>query len=109
MGWELNVDPEDAVAFGADAGLTVRHKSPYFAEITSFRLEKAEPIFRSNESSTSKVAGTEGYNPVAYIPYIVAAEIGRLLKLDFPAMLLLMRFFGRAPVSRGALLYAPFA
>jgi Predicted membrane protein (DUF2142) len=39
-------------------------------------------------------AGTEGYNPVAYIPYIVAAEIGHLLKLDFPGMLLLMRFFG---------------
>jgi uncharacterized membrane protein len=39
-------------------------------------------------------AGTEGYNPVAYIPYIVAAAIGRLLRLDFPAMLLLMRFFG---------------
>jgi uncharacterized membrane protein len=39
-------------------------------------------------------AGTEGYNPAAYIPYIVAAEIGRLLRLDFPAMLLLMRFFG---------------
>jgi uncharacterized membrane protein len=39
-------------------------------------------------------AGTEGYNPVAYIPYIFAAEIGRLLRLDFPGMLLLMRFFG---------------
>jgi len=39
-------------------------------------------------------AGTEGYNPVAYIPYIVAAEIGRLLRLDLPGMLLLMRFFG---------------
>jgi hypothetical protein len=26
-------------------------------------------------------AGTEGYNPVAYIPYIVAAAIGRLLRL----------------------------
>jgi uncharacterized membrane protein len=39
-------------------------------------------------------AGTEGYNPVAYIPYIVAAAIGRLLRLDFPGMLLLMRFFG---------------
>jgi uncharacterized membrane protein len=39
-------------------------------------------------------AGTEGYNPIAYIPYIVAAEIGRLLRLDFPGMLLLMRFFG---------------
>src|SRR4029453_11962060 len=39
-------------------------------------------------------AGTEGYNPVAYIPYIVAAEIGHLLGLDFPGLLLLMRFFG---------------
>jgi uncharacterized membrane protein len=39
-------------------------------------------------------AGTEGYNPVAYIPYIVATAIGRLLRLDFPAMLLLMRCFG---------------
>jgi uncharacterized membrane protein len=39
-------------------------------------------------------AGTEGYNPVAYIPYVVGAAIGRLLRLDFPAMLLLMRFFG---------------
>src|SRR6266436_4695261 len=42
----------------------------------------------------SKLADTHGYNPAAYIPYIVAAEIGRLLRLDFPAMLLLMRFFG---------------
>jgi hypothetical protein len=39
-------------------------------------------------------AGTEGHNSVAYIPYIAAAAIGRLLKLDFPARLLLMRLFG---------------
>ena len=39
-------------------------------------------------------AGTEGYNPAAYVSYIVAAAIGRLLRLDFPAMLLLMCFFG---------------
>ena len=45
-------------------------------------------------SMLAPFAGTEGYNPAAYIPYIVAAEIGRLLRLDFPAMLLLMRFFG---------------
>ena len=31
-------------------------------------------------------AGTEGYNPVAYVPYIVAAATGSIL--------LLMRFFG---------------
>jgi len=39
-------------------------------------------------------AGTEGYNPVAYIPYIGAAAIGRVLGLDFPDLLLLMRVFG---------------
>jgi len=39
-------------------------------------------------------AGTEGYNPVAYIPYIGAAAIGRVLGLDFPALLLLMRLLG---------------
>ena len=39
-------------------------------------------------------AGTEGYNPVAYAPCILAATIGNLLGLDFPNMLLLMRFLG---------------
>jgi uncharacterized membrane protein len=39
-------------------------------------------------------AGTEGYNPVAYIPYIVAGVIGRLLGFDLVDILLLMRFFG---------------
>jgi uncharacterized membrane protein len=39
-------------------------------------------------------AGTEGYNPVAYIPYIAAAAIGHVAKLEFPHLLFLMRFFG---------------
>jgi hypothetical protein len=39
-------------------------------------------------------AGTEGYTPVAYAPYILAAAIAKLLKLDFPSMLLLMRLLG---------------
>jgi uncharacterized membrane protein len=39
-------------------------------------------------------AGTEGYTPVAYLPYIVAEPVGRLLGLGFPDTLLLMRFFG---------------
>jgi Predicted membrane protein (DUF2142) len=39
-------------------------------------------------------AGTEGYNPVAYAPYVLAAAIGNLLGLDFPNMLFLMRFLG---------------
>jgi hypothetical protein len=39
-------------------------------------------------------AGTEGYYPVAYIPYIVAGAIGRPLGLELPGMQLLMRLFG---------------
>jgi uncharacterized membrane protein len=39
-------------------------------------------------------AGTEGYNPVAYAPYVLAVIIGDLLGLDFPKTLLLMRFLG---------------
>jgi len=39
-------------------------------------------------------AGTEGYTPVAYAPYILAAAIGNVLRLDFPNMLLLMRLLG---------------
>src|SRR5438309_5427070 len=39
-------------------------------------------------------AGTEGYSPVAYAPYIIAAAIGRLLSLDLPELLFLMRFLG---------------
>jgi uncharacterized membrane protein len=41
-------------------------------------------------------AGTEGYNPVAYAPYVPAAAIGNLLGLDFPNLLLLMRLLGVA-------------
>ena len=39
-------------------------------------------------------AGTEGYTPIAYAPYILAAAIGRLLGLDLPELLFLMRFLG---------------
>jgi hypothetical protein len=39
-------------------------------------------------------AGTEGYSPAAYAPYILAAAIGRLLSLDLPELLFLMRFLG---------------
>ena len=39
-------------------------------------------------------AGTEGYSPVAYAPYIIAAAVGRLLGLDLPELLFLMRFVG---------------
>ncbi len=39
-------------------------------------------------------AGTEGYTPVVYAPYIVAVALGELFGLDFANLLLLMRLFG---------------
>jgi hypothetical protein len=39
-------------------------------------------------------AGTEGYSPVAYAPYILGAAIGQQLGLDLPELLFLMRFLG---------------
>jgi uncharacterized membrane protein len=39
-------------------------------------------------------AGTEGYSPIAYIPYILAASIADVLGLTFPNALLLMRLLG---------------
>src|SRR5215208_6607253 len=41
-------------------------------------------------------AGTEGYTPIAYLPYISAAAIGRLLRLNVPDLVLMMRLFGVA-------------
>src|SRR2546423_4219972 len=53
---------------------------------------------RDDEAAQTPVfapfAGTEGYSPVAYAPYILAATIGRLLSLDLPELLFLMRFLG---------------
>ena len=39
-------------------------------------------------------AGTEGYTPVSYAPYIVAGGIAKLFDFDFPNTLLLMRILG---------------
>jgi len=39
-------------------------------------------------------AGTEGYSPIAYAPYVLALAIANGLGLDFPNMLLLMRLMG---------------
>jgi hypothetical protein len=48
----------------------------------------------NDDTAFMPFAGTEGYNPVAYIPYTVAEGIGRLLRLEFPDRLLLIRLFG---------------
>jgi uncharacterized membrane protein len=39
-------------------------------------------------------AGSEGYNPVSYLPFVAAAFVARLASLDFVATFLLMRFAG---------------
>ncbi len=39
-------------------------------------------------------AGSEGYNPVSYLPFVAAALVARLARLDFIATFLLMRFAG---------------
>ena len=66
--------------------------------VAGYRNAIISPI--ADEADQSPIfapfAGTEGYNPVAYIPYIAAAAIGRLFKLDFSDMLLFMRWFGLA-------------
>jgi len=38
--------------------------------------------------------GSEGYSPIAYVPYVAGALLGRLAGLDFVPMLLLMRLVG---------------
>src|SRR3979411_989714 len=53
---------------------------------------------RDDEAAQTPVfapfAGTEGYSPVAYAPYILAAAIGRLLSLDLPGLLFPIRRLG---------------
>ena len=41
-------------------------------------------------------AGSEGYTPIPYIPYVLAALLARAMDLDFLGTLYLMRFFGLA-------------
>jgi hypothetical protein len=39
-------------------------------------------------------AGTEGYNPAPYLPYILVAGLADAIGLEFPAGLLMMRILG---------------
>ena len=64
--------------------------------VAGYRSSSSMADERDQAPIFAPFAGTEGYNPVAYIPYIAAAAIGRLFKLDFPDMLLFMRWFGLA-------------
>ena len=73
-------DREEGIRYGAIMAL--------YREASTNDLEVDQPTM------FMPFAGTEGYNPLAYIPYIVAGVITRPLGLNFPNMLLLMRLFG---------------
>ena len=72
-----------------DEGIRYGQVMAEYHDMIGARDDQAEqtPVF-------APFAGTEGYSPVAYAPYILAAAIGRLLSLDLPELLFLMRFLG---------------
>jgi hypothetical protein len=87
------------LSFFKDAGERFgrnREQGLRYGEIMKEYPRRGGGTFDGAEQATKFMpfAGTEGYNPVAYAPYVLAAAIGNLLALDFPNMLLLMRFLG---------------
>jgi hypothetical protein len=77
-------------AIGREQGVRYQQLMALYRDFGGTGEEPDQP------TSFAPFAGTEGYNPVAYVPYIAAAAIGRLLGLDFPNLLLLMRLLGLA-------------
>jgi hypothetical protein len=77
-------------AIGREQGVRYQQLMALYRDFGGTGEEPDQP------TSFAPFAGTEGYSPVAYVPYIAAAAIGRLFGLDFPALLLLMRLFGLA-------------
>src|SRR5262245_7938310 len=66
-----------------------------------FNYHDAFAEYRSKKANRPDVAsefvlyaGSEGYAPVAYVPYVAAALVARVLGLDFVPMLWLMRLAG---------------
>jgi len=91
-------DLHNQLAFFKDAGERFgrnREQGLRYSEISK-EYPRLIGTIDEKEQSTKFMpfAGTEGYTAIAYGPYILAAAIGKLLKLDFPNMLLLMRLFG---------------
>ena len=73
---------------------TARQEGMRYGQIMRLYDDLALPLQDEVDGAAifAPFAGTEGYNPVAYVPYIAAGVLGE--KLDFPQLLLLMRLFG---------------
>jgi hypothetical protein len=89
----------DQLAFFKEAGewfATARDDGLRYGQIMMVYRDFGDTI--SNGSDLAPVfmpfAGTEGYHPVAFLPYIAAGAIGRALGLELTHMLFLMRLFG---------------
>jgi hypothetical protein len=78
-----------------DEGIRYGEIMAEYRDVTGTSSDEQAPVF-------ALFAGTEGYGPVAYAPYIVAAAIGRLLRLNVPDLLFLMRIFGLAAFTAAA-------
>lgn len=64
-----------------------------FADYAELRV-RAGPPGDEGAAVFTTYGGSEGYSPVAYIPYVAAAGLADLASLDFRLMLYLMRFVG---------------
>jgi hypothetical protein len=87
------------LSFFKDAGERFgrnREQGLRYGDIMKEYLPPGDTLHEEEEQAARFMpfAGTEGYSPVAYAPYVVAAAVGNLVGLDFPNMLLLMRFLG---------------
>src|SRR5215211_3008578 len=91
----------DQLHFFAYAGewfATAREKHVDYGQVMALYRELGGRIDDDSDQPAifAPFAGTEGYTPIAYLPYIPAAVIGRLLRLEVPDLVLLMRLFGLA-------------
>jgi uncharacterized membrane protein len=89
------------LSFFRDAGewfATSRERGVRYGQIMALYRDFSVTVDDELDRPTvfAPFAGTEGYTPVVYAPYIVGAAIGRLLGLDLPEMLLLIRLLGLA-------------